>query len=184
MEHVIIIGIALAIGVPFFIWFDRRATKKWKQKLQNIQEASFRGHHVEGLPIGQGNICKVLGYKNQPIVIKSGKQEFTIPVERIVNFGYFTETQIAEKSKSVVGRAVIGGVLLGGLGAVVGAASGIGTKKVAKEEAYFVINYLNKEGETAVISFKTPFRTDVAAEEFSVLYGIKQFDQQNESVVL
>lgn len=40
------------------------------------------------------------------------------------------EKIVEEKSKSVVGRAVLGGVLLGPLGAVVGGMSGIGSKKI------------------------------------------------------
>lgn len=43
------------------------------------------------------------------------------------------------KDKSTIGRAVLGGVLLGGLGAIIGGMSGIGTKNVKRY--YLIINY-------------------------------------------
>lgn len=46
-------------------------------------------------------------------------------------------------NKSVIGRAVLGGVLTGGLGAIIGGMSGIGSKKVKK--FYLIINYWDRK---------------------------------------
>jgi len=46
------------------------------------------------------------------------------------------------KDKSVIKRAIVGGILTGGVGAVVGGMSGLGSKKV--ESYYLIINYWDK----------------------------------------
>ena len=60
---------------------------------------------------------------------------------QITNIGTVKEEEIIEKNKSVIGRAVVGDLLLGPLGAVVGGMSGIGTKQKKKSRLYFIINY-------------------------------------------
>jgi len=46
-------------------------------------------------------------------------------------------------NKSVVGRSIFGGLILGPLGAIVGGISGIGTKRVAFGKSYILINFWN-----------------------------------------
>jgi len=60
---------------------------------------------------------------------------------QVCKVGIVTEKEIEERDKSVVGRAVIGGLLLGPIGAVVGGTSGVGTKKETKIKNCLVINY-------------------------------------------
>lgn len=50
------------------------------------------------------------------------------------------------KDKSTIGRAVLGGVLLGGLGAIIGGMSGIGAKNTKKY--YLIINYWDVQSKT------------------------------------
>jgi hypothetical protein len=84
--------------------------------------------------------------KNKPVYI---------PYSQVTNAGLVTEEEIIEKSKSVVGRAAAGTLLLGPLGAIIGGMSGIGTKTKQKSETYFVINYRpDGEDEQKIISFK------------------------------
>jgi len=73
---------------------------------------------------------------------------------QIVNVGVVREEEIIEKSKSVLGRAVVGGLVLGPLGAIVGGISGTGKKEKTKLKAYFVINYKSShEDEVKSLSF-------------------------------
>lgn len=64
------------------------------------------------------------------------------------------EITIIEKSKSVIGRGVVGGLLLGPVGAIVGGMSGIGNKSNSKKDRYLIINYKDESGEIQVASFK------------------------------
>lgn len=74
---------------------------------------------------------------------------------QITTLDILSEKQITEKSKSVVGRAVVGGILLGPLGGIIGGMSGIGNKNKTNTHFYFIINYvlLNDE-EPKVLSFE------------------------------
>lgn len=84
--------------------------------------------------------------KNKPVYLA---------YSQITNAGRITEQQIIEKSKSVVGRAAAGGLLLGPLGAIVGGMSGTGTKTKTKTQVYYVINYTSgSTGQPEAISFK------------------------------
>ena len=86
--------------------------------------------------------------------IMFGKEVAYLSYNQITAAEKVSEQQIKEVDKSVIGRAVVGGVLLGPLGAVVGGASGIGTKKKTEYKDYFVINYNASSGEPAVLSFE------------------------------
>ena len=76
-----------------------------------------------------GDMVDVALYDNH-LIIKSPilKQEIKLNYEQITDVFYGLETEVIEKNKSVIGRAVAGGLLFGGVGAVVGGISGTGTK--------------------------------------------------------
>ena len=76
--------------------------------------------------------------------------------DQIIAVGVVSEAEIIEKDKSVIGRAAVGGLLLGPLGAVVGGISGTGKKQKATNKKYLVINYhpSNDPDETKVISLE------------------------------
>lgn len=74
--------------------------------------------------------------------------------DQITDVYYGLQTEITEKSKSVIGRAVAGGLLFGGVGAVVGAVSGTGSKDVKTKKFMFIISYKSSSGEDAFISFE------------------------------
>lgn len=110
---------------------------------------------VDGLPnMGQGMVV-TLGLEQNEMIIKSQVADTTatLPYTQIKNVGHFSETEIREKSKSVAGRAVIGGLLLGNIGAIVGGMTGIGTKAQTVQHDYLIINYTSKEQEEKILSF-------------------------------
>lgn len=80
------------------------------------------------------------------------KMSASLKYEKITNCEYVTEKDIQEKSKSVLGRAAIGGLLLGPVGAVVGGMSGMtGNKTKTKLRNFIIINYTTGNEETGVV---------------------------------
>lgn len=84
--------------------------------------------------------------------------EFTYPLSKItpIKIDYYsilsyekiTDEEIRTKKKSVIKSAVVGGVLFGGVGAIVGALDATNGDKVTKKKKnYFVINALNDNGD-------------------------------------
>ena len=158
-----IVGAVLLIAI---IWFVR-STGKLKRRLKELGAKYYiQAQHMEGLPIPQGTWTYIFACPDK-LVMESKKGKFEIPNERIVNYGKVTEQEVLQVNKSVIGRAAVGGLLLGGLGAIIGGMSGIGTKTKTKQHGYFVINYTDRNGETAVISFESPFNIDTFVEEFT-----------------
>ena len=105
---------------------------------------------VEGTPIysPMNAISVILHETNMEFKPRVGKKEsVTLDYSQITNFGRISEEEIITTDKSVVGRAVVGGLILGPLGAIVGAVDGIGTKSKKTYRRFFVINYVSSAGE-------------------------------------
>lgn len=84
------------------------------------------------------------------------RKDAQLSLEQITNVFYGTETEIIEKSKSVVGRALVGS-LFSPVGTIVGAISGTGTKKKKVNHTYLIITYTSKEGHESSIKFEDTF---------------------------
>jgi len=72
----------------------------------------------------------------------------------IINLNQTSKSELIKVEKSVVGRAVAGGLILGPLGAVIGGLSGVGNKESEKKTSYLLINFwdlLSKEPNTVII---------------------------------
>ena len=74
--------------------------------------------------------------------IMGGLTSFDIHNSQIINIEKTTSAQIIQANKSVVGRAVVGSLIMGPLGAIVGGMSGLnGTKEKLQVRQYVVINF-------------------------------------------
>lgn len=109
------------------------------------------------------------------IKVAFGKQEATLKYDQITDVYYGMETEIISKNKSSIGRAVAGGLLFGGVGAVVGAVSGTGTKDKKERHFYFIISYLSSTGEEKFINFEDTrlYRGTKVAAKLKELCNIK-----------
>ena len=76
-----------------------------------------------------------------------GDKKVYLGYSQITKVEQIYEKDIIEKNKSVAKRAVVGGLLLGPLGAVVGAIDGTGKKKQTKLRNYLVFNYISNNNE-------------------------------------
>ena len=95
------------------------------------------------------------------------------------------EAGTIQKEKSVIGRAVVGELLLGPVGAIVGGMSGIGTKtvnvkkktKLIPAKTFFVINYADEHGEIQVVTF------ELAGEGRSLITSYNEFFDEFETII-
>lgn len=107
---------------------------------------------VGDIPGGAGvKVCA--DTSRRAVVIKTmANVERVLPCEKITKAISTTSAEIEKQSKSIAGRAVIGGVLLGPVGAIVGGMTGFGTKDKKKIQSYVIINYTSG-GEEKVAAF-------------------------------
>ena len=134
---IILLLLAAVIGIPYVII----KRKKELKELGALKE--FIGNHEGGIPfINQGAMVSVLLYPDKITV----GNKYTIPFKDIKNLNVCTEKEIKEKSRSVIGRGLVGGALLGPAGAIVGGMSGVKNKQTTKETYYLVIDYQDPDG--------------------------------------
>ena len=82
------------------------------------------------------------------------KQPISLRYNQITDVYYGIETEIAHKNKSVIGRAVVGGLLFGSTGAAVGALSAAGAKAKKVYKHLFIISYKSSSGADAFLQFE------------------------------
>jgi hypothetical protein len=106
----------------------------------------------------------------------------TLRYDQIKDVVYTSDIQTISKSKSPIGRAIAGGLLFGGTGAIVGAISGVGTKEKKEYKFYLIINYTSKTGEDKFLQYEDQSLN--AGLKFSKLLkekaNIQEPDQSNE----
>lgn len=97
------------------------------------------------------------------IQIVSGFTFYPIHNSQIISLKKTSHDELAKTDKSVIGRAVVGGLILGPLGAIVGGMSGIGSKEKIINKQYFVINYwdvVTRSAQTILISSTDNIKID------------------------
>ena len=133
----------ISIGVVFMGLFSKKKCEKINLK------------HIEGKGF---DLVKEVSFDDEYLIIK---QKFNnnapvvkLKLDKITDVLETTKTEIKTKSKSVLGRAMMGGILLGPAGALVGGISG--TKDKVEEEIEFllIINYLDLNSDKKVIVFE------------------------------
>lgn len=107
-------------------------------------------------PIDSVEIALFEDHFNMRAFMSSNKTVYSVDYAQVTDVICGTEEEIIEKGKSFIGRAVAGGILFGGVGAVVGAVSGIGDKKVKKSKTIIVIAYTSSDGKEKFLQFCDP----------------------------
>lgn len=103
----------------------------------------------------KGYMYEVALYDDHLEIIPLSKQnKLLLNYNQITDVFYGGKTELIQKPKSVIGRALVGGMIFGGTGAVIGAVSGTGTKTEKKTHLYFIISYTSSEGEEKYVQFE------------------------------
>lgn len=102
--------------------------------------------HIDGVDgIGKGTAINVTQEDTEnrlSIVMRLSKvPPKYLPYHQIDSVGVVSEKEVLEQGKSVVGRAAVGALVFGPLGAIIGGISGTGSKKETSTRNFFVINY-------------------------------------------
>lgn len=110
-------------------------------------DAAFNGVYntnentITSIPNGK---IKVLLHTHG-VRIFAGVKILDIHNSQIINIVNTTYAQLTQVKKSVIGRAIVGHLIMGPIGAIVGGMSGIGTKDKKREAQYAVINFWDIE---------------------------------------
>lgn len=105
--------------------------------------------------LGAGNATKVELFDDHlELSNMIQKAPISLKYSQITDVKYTDEIETIEKSKSVIGRAIVGKTLFGDIGAQIGAISGTGKKEKREHHFLFAISYVSTSGNDAVLLFE------------------------------
>lgn len=149
-----VFAFSVAAVIIILILVVRSSGKAMDKKAHDSgAEAVFSALHVEGISVAKKTNCDLYLFSDKLLIDAEGKK-FEIPISRLVAAQYKSEQELIEKNKSVLGRALIGTLLVPGLGTIVGGMTGIGNKqKKGPTNFYLIINYTDSNGELSGVTF-------------------------------
>lgn len=113
--------------------------------------------YFSGIPDYIVDAALVLTLQEDKLLVRSLVYKLppaSIKYTQIKNVGLTKGSYIVEQDNNVAERAVVGGLLFGGLGAIIGGMSGVGGKKRLNGE-FLIINYKPIDSESVkVLSFQ------------------------------
>ena len=110
--------------------------------MQRVAQIAFKGffdQSINTIPLTSGEVQVIL--HTHGIRLWVGLQTYEIHNSQIINIQKTTSAQLAQMNKSVIGRAVVGDLIMGPLGAVIGGMSALGAKQGVVVTQYVVINF-------------------------------------------
>lgn len=121
------ISLIITIGI-IIIGFIKFCIFIYKKNQNSPKVLPF--YHIEGIKnLNQNEIINLEIASDSIVFFQKGKSPLlSIEINKIDNVQTLQEYENTEQNKSVIGRALVGGLLLGGVGAIVGGISGVGTK--------------------------------------------------------
>lgn len=119
-------------------------------------QCRFTGRVSEttGVSVIPHGILLTVSLNNDSITIENSDISFTLERSQVANSGFFTEQDIIAKNKNVVGRSIAGGLLFGGMGAVIGGLSGVGSKNKTLHRKFVFITYQSSDKSDCGIVFE------------------------------
>ncbi len=144
--------VCLVIVLVPLILLQRKATKDTPKKQSAPRPGSqFDAFIVTSYKDGLGTLTPgcycMIALSGDRIEFRASPKDSdppaaTMNISQITNIGAFTEAELIEKSRSVVGRGMAGGLVFGPVGAIVGGLSGTKSKKTRRYHQYIVLNFI------------------------------------------
>lgn len=168
LANVLIVEALISLIIMMFlIYFEKEKSKKEKEieildkyesynMLKNIK-------FVCGLPfLNKDDICNMYINDNYITVVRTNdNKEIKLNIKKVLSFGKYTEEEInkmaVNKNGNIIGRGILGGLILGPVGAFLGATSAIGSKQeiiVDNDKTNFIIINYSGDTENYAINFK------------------------------
>lgn len=135
----------------FFKTKEEKEQAKQEKAIKKEASLIFMGESLQAIgkiPSGK-TVGLTLKPEDQVLNIHFDKIDITLPYDRIKGFKLEDETTLA-KSGSTLGRALVGGALFGGAGAVVG---GMSAKGKTNTKWIGTLTYVDKEGNIQELNF-------------------------------
>ena len=141
------------IFLPFIFGSKKPIGPTIKEKALEYNAEHYTSLQLtSGLPLAEHTNC-TLFLTPDDLIIEAMEQQYTIPVDRILAAQTKGDTEIMREVTSSGGKALVGGLFFGPVGAIIGARSK--TKRIIQVTCYLIINYINKDNETAVLAFSS-----------------------------
>ncbi|MED3625588.1 hypothetical protein G4Z05_16205 [Bacillus thermocopriae] len=131
-------------GIVFVLYLITTAIGDGLMHAQGYSSQVLSMIHIAGIPNLQEGIDAHIGTKSDHLLINNTHR---LSLDQVKRVQHLTEYQLVEKQKSVIKRAVVGGLLFGPLAAIVGGISGIGTKQTKEIQNFLSIDFIDKAGE-------------------------------------
>lgn len=134
-----------------FIWINYENNKEEiKKDKENNIICKVSLQHVSGLENLVQNIeCKIAVNEEQLFV----DDKYVVKLSNIKSTQIIKGKELLEQEKSMLGRALVGGILLGGIGAVIGSMTALKNEKQMKDVDFLLIDYINSKNENAQLVF-------------------------------
>lgn len=150
----IAILILFLLGVIGFV-YSRRIKREAKKIGANFHALC---NHLHGLPDINDKAPGKLFFTDEKIIAKISNKTYDLIYEQITAVAYANKSDFLKKDRSVIGRGIAGGILLGPVGAIIGGMSAIGRQKNIKGE-FLIIDYIpstNDEQKTIIFDLYKP----------------------------
>ena len=147
-----IIVFFICFGINFYI------QKKFPDDFKRIVEENGRKpktlnvKYIEGLKNFNNNTNIKISMPDKIFILSDGSQTREIKLNDIEHAAILEEITNDIKDKSVIARALVGGILLGGVGAVVGGLSGV--MPTYKKNKNYYLQIKVKSGEDFILTGK------------------------------
>lgn len=130
----------------------QEATKKLNEQVQKAQDKKFDLVHIKGINFvsPKQEICCVLHDNVVNFTDKKRTNLKNLSYSDIENIIMLEEIEQTRKNKSVIGRAIVGGLILGPVAAVVGGISGA-VPTTQNNKKYYLKIQIHNEGNNELI---------------------------------